>query len=170
SVKPVNNTALIEWKTAPEINNDYFEIEKSSNGSVWESLAIVQGAGNSSEVLDYQYVDEKPFPGFSYYRLKQIDFDGQLEIFQPVSLSMPELMIAISEFKIFPNPTHDILTISLSYLNNKEIRIYNMSGQLMSALQISDDQQVAFQIDVSSYPAGTYIVSDGENSAEFIKK
>ena len=77
SAKANNNIVDISWSTASEINNDFFTIERSYNGVDFTPIGTVNGAGNSSMVLNYVSIDEKPYPGISYYRLKQTDFDGK---------------------------------------------------------------------------------------------
>lgn len=71
-----NNRVLLKWSTATEIDNDYFTIERSANGSTWNQIGTVDGAGNSTSVLNYQFTDNQPLSGVSYYRIKQTDFDN----------------------------------------------------------------------------------------------
>jgi biopolymer transport protein ExbB len=73
---PFNNTIELSWTTFTEINNDHFTIERSIDGAIWEKIADIPGAGNSTQKLNYRYVDARPYPGKSYYRLHQIDYDG----------------------------------------------------------------------------------------------
>ncbi len=74
------------WVTASEVNNDYFRIERSQNGIAWVSAGQVEGAGFSSTALQYQYTDKAPHEGQSYYRLRQVDFDGSETIYEPVAV------------------------------------------------------------------------------------
>jgi hypothetical protein len=67
---------IIRWTTSSEINNDYFVIEKSANGKDFSELSTVDGAGNSTSNLYYNVTDDRPFNPVSYYRLKQVDYDG----------------------------------------------------------------------------------------------
>ena len=76
----------VEWSTASQINNDYFNVEKSLDGYEWENKVTVAGAGNSNTQMDYSWVDLNPSMGVSYYRLKQTDYDGEFEVFHPVSV------------------------------------------------------------------------------------
>jgi hypothetical protein len=69
----------LSWATAAEINNDYFTIEKSQDGVTFTDLLQVDGAGNSKELLKYAATDANPYPGVTYYRLKQTDFDEKFE-------------------------------------------------------------------------------------------
>jgi hypothetical protein len=80
------NKVEIEWKVAQEVNNDYFEIQKSINCLDWEVIARKDGLGTHNFTLTYNYIDYKPFFGVTYYRLKQVDYDGSYETFQPVSV------------------------------------------------------------------------------------
>ena len=85
-----NQIINLNWSTASELNNNYFTIERSSTGTEWESVGTVQGAGNSSSVKNYEFVDESP-PSTGqpiiYYRLKQTDYNGHYEYFGPISVS-----------------------------------------------------------------------------------
>jgi hypothetical protein len=67
----------IKWTTGSEINNDYFEIEKSNNINDWQVIDKIWGAGWSSQLIDYKTYDTELIDGIYYYRLKQTDFDGQ---------------------------------------------------------------------------------------------
>ncbi len=70
------NTVDLSWSTASEINNDYFTIERSADASHFAEVMKKQGAGNSTHTLYYSAVDPNPLSGYSYYRLKQTDYDG----------------------------------------------------------------------------------------------
>ena len=67
----------LNWSTASEESNDYFEIQKSYDGEVFTPIGYVDGAGNSNAVLDYSYTDSET--NKAYYRLKQLDYDGEFE-------------------------------------------------------------------------------------------
>lgn len=71
------------WVTASEVNNDFFTLERSKDGSSWEVVGTVDGAGDSNTELNYAYVDDAPYSGISYYRLRQTDFDGTTTISEP---------------------------------------------------------------------------------------
>jgi hypothetical protein len=77
---------LVEWSTLSQINNDYFNVQKSINGYEWEDKTTIQGAGNTNTQMDYNWLDTKPSIGISYYRLKQTDYNGHNETFYPVSV------------------------------------------------------------------------------------
>jgi len=76
TAQKIKNGALLSWTTNSEINNSHFEIEFSYDGVNWNTIGIVQGAGNSFEINTYQFTHNEIGSGIHYYRLKQIDFDG----------------------------------------------------------------------------------------------
>ena len=76
TVQKDKNGALLNWTTNSEINNSHFEVEFSHDGFNWNTIGIVQGAGNSFEINTYQFTHNEIGSGIHYYRLKQIDFDG----------------------------------------------------------------------------------------------
>lgn len=67
----------LNWATATEQNNDFFTVERSADGLIWEEVLVMNGAGTSIHKIDYSAVDSRPLSGLSYYRLKQTDYDGQ---------------------------------------------------------------------------------------------
>ncbi|RDB05059.1 T9SS type A sorting domain-containing protein [Runella aurantiaca] len=111
SFKSEAHSAAIEltWQTGEEIDNSHFEIERSSNAQNFEAIGRVIGQGNSTAKLVYSYVDVSPKTGLNYYRLKQVDLDGQFEYSRIVSARLTGLGL----FKAYPNPVVGILTIEL---------------------------------------------------------
>ncbi|MBI2268820.1 MAG: hypothetical protein HYU69_00520 [Bacteroidetes bacterium] len=67
----------LNWSTATETNNDYFTVERSGNGSNYDLVQTIKGAGNNTTKLEYELIDSKPLKGINYYRLKQTDYDGK---------------------------------------------------------------------------------------------
>jgi len=82
----VNGQVMLEWETAAEINNAYFQVQRSSDLITWEDAARVQGLGTSSTGGLYSWSEGYQY-GFDYYRLVQVDYDGTFEIFAPISLN-----------------------------------------------------------------------------------
>jgi hypothetical protein len=83
-----NNNVHLDWSTASEINNDYFEVQRSKDNVSFETIDVIKGAGNSTTELTYTGIDKNPFAGVSYYRLRQIDFDGKYSFSQTVAVRM----------------------------------------------------------------------------------
>jgi len=102
-VKQKNELIELQWSTATEINNNYFTLERSIDGNNWEILAYVEGAGDSNYQIDYDYTDEYPYHGISYYRLKQTDFDGKFEYFTPVAVNNQKVTETVEIVKVASN-------------------------------------------------------------------
>jgi len=77
NAEAVKDKVKITWSTVAEINSDYFSIERSVDGTLWNMLKTIKGSTNSSSLLNYEWFDEKPVSGIAYYRLKQTDLDGK---------------------------------------------------------------------------------------------
>lgn len=76
SANKIDEQAVLVWNTASEINNSHFEVQVSMDGVTWETIGIVQGAGNSSTSNSYSFIDPETRYGVQYYRLKQVDYDN----------------------------------------------------------------------------------------------
>ena len=82
----IGSSNLLEWSTASEINNDYFLLERSEDGYNWEKVTRVNGAGNSTQILNYRFNDYRYTNVLNYYRLSQVDFDGRSETFNVIAM------------------------------------------------------------------------------------
>lgn len=125
--KSLENVIELKWTTASEENNDYFTLERSSNGLDFHVLTRVDGAGNSFEILNYSSKDKNPFQGVSYYRLKQTDYDGTNETFKVV---VAEFYGEASPVKVFQSLISDNELIIINNLDEENIAyIYDMMGR-----------------------------------------
>ena len=77
---------MINLEVASQVNNDYYEVQRSVDVETWQTINTVTGAGNSNTQMSYSTLDDNPLHGVSYYRLKQTDYDGQTESFNPISI------------------------------------------------------------------------------------
>ncbi len=126
---PVNGVVDLRWTTASESNNDYFTVERSKDGLVWEDIIYVDGAGNSSSMLSYSSEDNSPYSGTSFYRLKQTDFDGS---YSYSDIRMVRLEDGEEDVLIYPNPnTNGELNVALNGLENAELSIIDLNGKLV---------------------------------------
>lgn len=167
----VNNNSKIEsnWVTASEINNDYFTLERSIDAVDWEIVKDIDGAGNSSSLLNYNTIDENPFFGISYYRLKQTDFDGEYSYSQIKSVNIEKF--ANSQIEIYPNPVNNYLTLSGDKTELSDIIIYNLLGQDVTRVttQISNTGS-KLVIDLTELNTGMYFIKTKTNSKKVYKK
>lgn len=167
--KPDNGFINITWSTLSETNNDFFTVEKSKDAINFEPVVLVNGAGNSNELLQYSAKDYEPFQGILYYRLKQTDFDGTFTFSDivPVFISNDQLFSLF----IYPNPANDIININLSNIIQKgNLVIYNQYGA--SVFQENFSSKNELKIDVSCFSKGIYFmkISNGDKafSGKFI--
>jgi hypothetical protein len=123
----------LNWTTASEINNDYFTVEKSNDAFSFSSLARVEGAGNSSSVLNYSYTDLHPYSGVNYYRLKQTDYDGHYSYSDVVAVNFNNRQKFYSAY----NSTTQELNIAY-YSAGKcvnKITLYDLNGRRVFDLE-----------------------------------
>lgn len=120
-----NNNSILNWSTATEKNNDYFEIERSVDGTNFNNVGKVAGAGNSTSILNYQFIDTRVSELSSkqvYYRLKQVDFDGTIDYSNIVLVNFNKVS-AVTIQTIQPNPFGDKLSVSYSLPENGVVTI-----------------------------------------------
>ncbi len=129
--QPKNKSVYLTWVTASEINNHYFTLEKTIDGRDYREVRRVKGAGNSVHLLNYSYTDDNPFSGFSYYRLKQTDYDGNFSY----SNIVPVNFTANNDLNIdiYPNPV--IKNMELKYYakstNNLFVKIMDIERKIV---------------------------------------
>ncbi|GEM_PF-5801101 len=142
------------WQTASEVNNDYFTVERSTNGRNWQELMLVDGAGNSSSTLDYSVVDTAPYSGVSYYRLKQSDFDGQVS-YSPIR--RVNITDRFPSVRVYPNPTNSVINLVASSFELTHIEIFNSTGQnVTTTAAITRTSDANLMIDLSQLSSGFY--------------
>jgi hypothetical protein len=158
NAKPRDIVVDVFWSTASELNNDYFIIERSIDGIEFFPIAIVNGAGTSNATLEYSCTDNDPFTGKSYYRLKQTDFDGQFEIFDPVAVTINEQQTF--SYTVYPNPATKILNIVYENADeNAFIEINNLLGKIIFSQSLEkSDQLNKITLDISGFEKGIYFV------------
>ena len=138
---------LLSWSTASEINNAFFEVEKSSDGINFHKIGQVQGAGNSSEELDYEFMDHVVNDETVYYRLKQVDFDGAFE-YSPVRMLTGEGEMA--QLMVLDNGGQPSLYWTSA--QNTPVQIINQAGQVVYA------GTIAAGYDFAGFSSGVYSV------------
>jgi hypothetical protein len=147
----------LTWQTASERNNNRFVIERSSDAKIWTPLGAVMGAGDSEQYNAYQFLDRSPLEGLQFYRLKQIDDNGDVSLSKIVSVVFAAKNTG--HLQIYPNPSADRVTIELPDLtkeNTLNLFIMNMNGQLVSAKSLLPLN--AQSLDLSDLPPRQYIL------------
>lgn len=157
-----NGYNLLQWQTAQEKNNDYFSLERSSDGTHFLAIGQVYSkapAGNSSDKLAYTYADRTMPAGMNYYRLRQVDRDKQFTYSNVIRLDNAG---AAQSFSVSPNPARDRIFLSVQSLSDQAIlTISDIYGREIRSMHPSG---TVTEIDLSAWTAGTYILrySDGQ--------
>jgi hypothetical protein len=156
----------LNWSTSTEINNDYFDVQRSTDGYKWESIGRVNGNGNSFETKHYSFTDRNPNAYLLYYRLIQYDFDGK-------SYTKPTIKIELeheeSDVLIYPNPTvNKELTISSASLTNANFQITDVSGKIVFTGKIKEE--AVQNIQLQHLPNGLYFLSIQSESQHIFKR
>lgn len=131
-LRPHPATVSLHWETAWELNNEGFEIHKSGNGRSWEYVGFVPGQGTSNERSLYRFEDSSPFPGLNYYRLKQLDVDGQFA-WSPIQIIERGVAAGATPSLLYPNPIKDHLYIrrEVSAPPPQQIIISDLNGRML---------------------------------------
>ena len=151
----VDRIVELDWQTATEVDNDYFSIERTTDGLKWEEIKQIDGAGNSTILLSYKSCDRTPLVGSSYYRLKQTDFDGQYTYskIRKVHFEIED------KLEIFPNPILSQITIQGNPLELGNVEVYDVLGQDVSSLVLKvGDGEAKLKFDLSKLKTGVYYV------------
>jgi endonuclease/exonuclease/phosphatase family metal-dependent hydrolase len=160
-----NKTIELNWETASEQQNYMFEVEKSSNAKSFERIGSLKGNGTSTQNNQYQFTDEQPFRDISYYRIKQIDFDGTFSYSKTIAVINSDLVEENSNLTIYPNPVKDQFKIQfLDGTTAEEVQIYTVFGQL---IEIEKNKQT---IDISGLSAAPYLLQIRKNDGQLFRK
>lgn len=150
----------ILWVTESELNADKFIVEKSRNGVNWELVDELVAAGNSNSHLSYSTTDKKPYQGVSYYRLRQVDFDGKEKIYGPISVSCTDNGNSIN---VYPNPNNGNFTVEInspSDIEEASLQLLDVTGKLIASreFQIVDGVTQIMIEETQSLKPGTYVL------------
>jgi|GEM_PF-4643823 len=157
----VNSAVNLNWATAAEKDNDYFTIERSTDGITFTEFTRIKGAGNSTGLLTYQHTDANPMDGLSYYRLKQTDLDGKFSYSQVKSVNTGTGTTSRT-VSIFPNPVtqNEYVQVAVTDVKDGElyVSVFNQVGQQCFEARYPANTVPSIQVREFSASAGLYIL------------
>lgn len=162
------NFNILEWITASEINNNYFTLEHSIDGILFEAFAQIRGAGNSTEQLNYTINDEHPYAGKTYYRLKQTDYDGKFIYSSTIVIANKSIHSGVS---VSSNPGQHSVNIDYLSTSTEDIKIliYNLLGeQIISEHHGMGKGREIINVNVEDLAPGTYFLKIEDPKANLL--
>jgi len=150
---------LISWSTSVEVNNDFFQVEYSENGIDFIRLSKVEGAGDATSLQEYFYEDYHFQSSTAYYRIKQVDFDGNYEYSEIVVVQRNDTK---ENIKLFPNPARDELFVS-NLKTNSSYKIVDVLGNLHE-LKINNSNASYTNLDIADLSSGLYYIEIKDNA------
>jgi hypothetical protein len=144
------------WSTATESMNELFAVERSADNVHFEHVGSVAGNGTTLSAHAYEWLDRKPLPGTNYYRLRQVDWNGQSNYSDVIAIERP------SYFALVPNPAEDVVKVmwTADEMPDCEIELNDLCGRTIVRLKRDAlDQSTAIELSVEQLSPGTYIVT-----------
>jgi len=158
------NQAILKWETLLEINNKGFEIQKSNDGINWVNIGFVNGHGNSSVEINYQFTDANPYAGNNEYRLCKVDLDGNQTFSSIENINFQ----SNSYYTISNNPGRGVYQISmLAEAEKLEMTVFDISGKMIYRKITNIGNQT---LDISNSAAGVYWLRMKKGNNLFIEK
>lgn len=154
SARAVSGQVALQWTTASEHNNMGFNVQRSQNGSDWETVGWVRGEGESVSDRHYRLTDPTPYAGVNFYRLEQLDTDGKRNYssVQTVTISVEGPTV-----EVYPNPVGDELHFRLppAFEGGIAVELFDLLGRRVSMQNIQSNADV---IRMAGLPTGQYLV------------
>lgn len=162
AVVTTNKKVKLNWRTATEINSDYFAIERAGSDMQWQEIAQVKAAGHSTQLLSYSFIDNNPLQGAVSYRLRQVDLDGKFS-YSGVRIV---LLNATEWLTVYPQPSQERITVEGSIGNVKRLMITDITGRMVAdkvRLVVNEGDRIV--LDITGLPPGVYLVKTTTGAA-----
>ncbi|MEZ4773171.1 MAG: discoidin domain-containing protein [Bacteroidia bacterium] len=167
--------ALLEWATARELNNDYFSVERTTDGMSFTEIGTIKGAGTTDLIQTYWHLDTDIYSHQSekiYYRIRQVDYDGKYAYSNTVelNLSAPVKPLAIN---VFPNPATTEANLEIHTIRTRQLQVhvYNQSGQLLYHLRKPEPSTFEkANLPIHRWTSGIYYVTVNNGSETITEK
>ena len=166
----ITNSVLLDWSTSYEINSQYFDIERSADGIVFNKIGTVNAAGNSSITHNYSFTDAAALE-HNYYRLKQVDIDGKFEYSKVIIIDNKNYG---GNFRVINNPFTDVLDIDFGKVQagKTDIRLLDVTGKEIyhTVNDISGLSRLHINLSGRNLSAGIYLLQVNTNHGQFIAR
>ncbi len=149
----INNIVKLSWSTEQEFNSSHFVIERSADGRTWSSIAIINAAGSSTQIIDYTAFDNSPLQRINYYRIKQVDRNNAFE-YSPVK---SVLFNSRNKITIAPNPATNFINVSFSKNNTQPVTVQLINPEGKKLYEEKTNQSF-LHINTASLGKGIYFV------------
>ncbi|MEM6272305.1 MAG: T9SS type A sorting domain-containing protein [Bacteroidota bacterium] len=161
----------LQWSTSYELNNDYFTVERSTDGQHFDLVSVVPGSANATNGARYSALDQAPLPGEVIYRLRQTDKDGAEKVIglALVNASGPTR----TDVQVYPNPFSDRVQFSVrgSESARLSVNVRDLHGRLLHTQQIEDAAYYHHgEITLGHLAAGTYLLELHSGTASEVRK
>jgi hypothetical protein len=166
TAEAVEDEVKLNWKTATEINNDYFTIQRSKDAMDFADIDNVEAGNDSHTIQKYAYTDRHALPGKSYYRLKQTDIDGKHKFSEVRMVKLEEFQPALTAY---PNPVTDgkvSLDFQYALESTTYITVYNLLGKIVMTDVITKGVTL-HTLDLGNSSAGAYVVNAVNSQSSF---
>lgn len=162
------NEIGLAWKTATETQNDFFQIERSTNGINWISIGKIAGNGNTSQEVSYHFTDLNPNTGVNFYRLKQVETSGN---FSFSAIRSATTHTKYENLSVFPNPTNGNIQVKGVFEGNNTLQLFNLLGELVQVNAISQNISLGtVELNLEQLQPGVYILKSGARSQRIVKQ
>lgn len=170
-----NAASQLHWVSSSEVNASHIEVERSSDGTSWETLGSVETKGGYNVRSTYEYLDEalplsRGAQNIFYYRLKLVDLDGATEYSEIRSVTFDHNHI--TELSVYPNPAVDQIYVEMSTTNYEstttKLNIFDVAGRLVKSQTISTNG--INQVDISTLARSMYTLKVNYDNQEINKK
>jgi uncharacterized repeat protein (TIGR03803 family) len=151
TAQTLNQSVELNWQTAREQENDHFEIERSATGNSYHTIGSVPGSMNATSTKSYAFTDNDPLTGISYYRIKQVDLNGQSSYSRIAQVKFT----GKTNITIGPNPVNDRLYIQSGSEKITAVQITDAMGRMVLQKR-SAGNSTSISVPVQSLPGGLY--------------
>lgn len=161
------NIVWLSWLTAGETTDDFYVIERSANGTAWESVLVVPSQREPQDPQPYQAPDQHPIPGTSFYRLKAVGQSGGISYSDVVEVYLPP---PYNEIELYPNPVGNMLYIEGDVGHPSGIKVLSLLNQEIHSIVPIQRSADRIELDLSELPSGIFVIKVEGMTWKVVKK